>query len=302
MHEGGKVAFDVVTYTSHDFIATSDFLHKTLTASILSYIAKLLKSRAPSTNTSPFVIASIGCGDGKFTNNLIKTELESKSEYNMKNITKFLIDPYGNKADGIFTFNANQFSNNFPSNYCDIILCSCCAHLFENIEQFINNCVEILKPGGMLMIMKGSRKNILPWGKDAQYTYDKYGNCKWLDSGVLATDVECPFVKNLHQHCTLTVEKVDKNFEINKIVWKKFISNQAWSNLRLLNDQQIEKSLKFVDTMYPNENDKVRFDYTWFITKIIKKHPNKQQDTQQIEQEQKEKNQMDLNRYPWSKL
>ena len=299
MEEVGKGVFDIAAYNNYDFIATNDFLYQTQAAAVLSYIDKLLKSGAYFTNKSPFVIASIGCGDGKFTNNLIKTELESERKYNIKHISKFLIDPYGNKADGIFTFNAKEFSNNFPSNYCDIILCLCCAHLFNNIEQFILNCVQILKPGGMLMIIKGSRENILPWGSDAQYTYDKFGNCKWLDSSELVTDMESPFVRNLHKHCHLTVETLSKHFQVAKTVWKDFIYHQPWSNLRLLNDKQIENSLKFVDTMYPNENEKVKFEYQWFVTKIIKKYQNNQQIQKEIEEE---KNHTHLNQHPLSKL
>ena len=39
----------------------------------------------------------------------------------------------------------------------------------------------------MLLIIKGANDNQLPWGKYAQYTYNKFGQCKWTGSDFLVT-------------------------------------------------------------------------------------------------------------------
>ena len=87
---------------------------------------------------------------------------------NILHITKYLIDPFGNRdQNNIITLSDREFSDAFPSNHCDIIICKSVAHFFKNFDYWLFNCCRILKPNGCLYILHmSSNINFTEqWGK-----------------------------------------------------------------------------------------------------------------------------------------
>ena len=141
---------------------------------IHSRIIRQLESTTSSkyTVSNPLIIADIGCGDGAFTNNVISNIIIKK--FNINHITKYLIDPFGNRDDDhILKLSDESFIDAFPSNHCDIIICKSVAHLFKNFNLYLFNCCRILKPNGCLYILNMSYNMDLTqqWGKYAQQSF-----------------------------------------------------------------------------------------------------------------------------------
>ena len=111
-------------------------------------IRQLTENSSQYTALNPLIIADIGCGDGSFTNNLISNIIINK--LNIEHVTKYLIDPFGNRDTGnVITLSDREFSDAFPSNHCDIIICKSVAHFFKNFFYWIHHCCRILKPNGI---------------------------------------------------------------------------------------------------------------------------------------------------------
>merc|ERR1712154_243524 len=92
----------------------------------------------------------------------------------IKYVNKYLIDPFGNKHKNVITFNGEEFSNAFPSNFCDIIICKSAAHFLTRFDHWLHQCCRILKPNGCLYIMAMSDLNLKEqWGKHVQRTFDE---------------------------------------------------------------------------------------------------------------------------------
>ena len=222
-------------------------------------------------------IADIGCGDGKFTNHLVNDIIVKK--LNIKHVNKYLIDPFGNRQQNIITLSDKEFSDAFPSNYCDIIICKSVAHFFKHFYYWLHQCCRILKPNGRLYVL-GMSSDIdfkEQWGQHAQKSFELSlinEASHWEKaSGPLPEFKDNMDVKSRHNYgCTVKHHKFNERIVLKKEVWRRFISNRSWSTLQSLTEKAIEETLEYVDKRYKN-SPTVELDLRWTLS-VVSKGPD----------------------------
>ncbi len=241
-------------------------------------------SSSPRTYTvlDPMVVADIGAADGGFANELIENVIVG--EYGVGHVTKYNIDPFGLRDEHtVITLRHDDFSNHFPANHCDLIICRFSAHLFDGYFEWLRNCCRILRPGGCLYVMNMSSTMDWSghWGKDAHRTYLESvddPNSTWQaasgplpmskDNGSKST---VDAVNDMHvRHCTVNHHHFSGPISLKRKGWRKFVEKQGWSNLMRLNPEEVRNAVAFIDAKYGN-SEKVDMEMKWTLSVIQKK-------------------------------
>lgn len=259
-------------------ISTSSFNREMKSEPIISYVQRRLDAGEEFLFDTPLTIADVGCGDGSYTKNTLIPRIRKLfvDKQRPVHIEKYLIDPFGDKNKGILTLTEKEFATKIPNNYCDIITCFGCTHFFDDFPMFLNNCYGILKPGGILFIVKTSNTMVLPLGNKGQKAYEKVNSCSWCGRDFIKAANEQmnskdgKVLEKLFGNSRIRVNKVSKTFDVPKQDWVNLIKHRQWSNFCLLNDQEIKESIDFVDSIYPNRTDNVKVPVDWFLTTIVK--------------------------------
>jgi len=234
-------------------------------------VRQLSKNSQEYTASNPCVVADIGCGDGLFTNNIIEHIIIN--QLNITHVTKYLIDPFGNRDQNkVLTLSDKEFSDAFPSNHCDIIICKSVSHFFNNFHYWLNNCCRILKPEGSLYLLNMSSEIDFKeqWGQYAQQMFDLSlinESHEWV-----ARDGELPDFRgnNGNYGCSVKHHKFAELVTLEKAVWRKFVENRSWSTLQSLTDRALKETLRHVDEKYKNART-VELDLKWTLS-VVTKH------------------------------
>ena len=266
-------SFDQNSFQDYDVVSRHPCVHDSVKDRILSHIDDQLQNGVTYSRSKPLVIADIGCGNGSFIKSLVKNDIPKS----ITCINTYLMDPFGDKNSGIMLFNDIDFQTKFASNYCDIILCKCVAHLFLDFRGFLLNCQRILKPNGLLLIATLTEDLKLPWGKYGQKSYDltaKSDLFRWINMDELKqyNSIYNLSSNKLLKQCTVTHKRLSHKINVTKKDWHNLIKYRAWSCLQSLTDDHYQDCLSYVNKKYENidDNDTIDIKIHWGLSSVVK--------------------------------